>query len=324
MLSSVEAVQTINSLVKENTPFLFIIDFEKENNIVLPIDQLPTHNIFFQTQNHSNFEPNWSNRDLQIFEKQPISYEVYSEMYRRAQHELNIGNSFLLNLTVPTFVSCNLGLYDLFLSAQAKYKLYFQDSFIVFSPECFVTIEEEIIKTYPMKGTIRADIPNACDIILHDKKEAAEHATIVDLLRNDLSMVASDVEVVKYRYTDLIQTNYGSIYQVSSEIRGKLSRDYQNHLGEIIFSLLPAGSVTGAPKTKTVSIIKQIELQTRGFYTGVFGTWSNNCLDSAVMIRFIRNDNGKFYYHSGGGITFQSDCNTEYKEMIDKVYVPVY
>jgi para-aminobenzoate synthetase component I len=323
MLNSVEAVNTINSLVKENTPFLFIIDFEKENNIVLPFDHLPAHNISFKTPNHSNFKLPGFNRELLLFEKNPVSFSVYESMFQCAQHELSIGNSFLLNLTVPTPVRCNRGLYDLFLSAQAKYKLYFQDSFIVFSPECFVTINEDVIKTYPMKGTIRADIPNAREIILNDKKEAAEHATIVDLLRNDLSMVASKVEVSKYRYTDLIQTNFGSIYQVSSEIRGKLPAGYQNHLGEIIFSLLPAGSVTGAPKAKTVSIIKQIELVPREFYTGVFGTWSNNCLDSAVMIRFIRNDNGNLYYQSGGGITFQSNCSAEYKEMIDKVYVPV-
>jgi para-aminobenzoate synthetase component I len=323
MLSSVEAVKTINSLVKENTPFLFIIDFEKENNIVLPFDQLPAHNIFFKTQSQQNFETDNLIRGLQTFEKDPVSIGVYEDMFLRAQHELNIGNSFLLNLTLPTPVRCNLGLYDLFLASKAKYKLYFQDSFIVFSPECFITINKDIITTYPMKGTIRADIPNARDILLNDRKEAAEHATIVDLLRNDLSMVASQVEVSRYRFTDLIQTNFGPIYQVSSQIQGKLSDGFQNHLGEIIFSLLPAGSVTGAPKTKTVSIIKQIELLPRGFYTGVFGTWSNNCLDSAVMIRFIRNDGGNFYYHSGGGITFQSDCDTEYKEMIDKVYVPV-
>lgn len=174
-----------------------------------------------------------------------------------------------------------------------------------------------------MKGTIRADIPNALEIILNDSKEAAEHATIVDLLRNDLSMVASDVEVARFRYNELVNTNYGAIYQISSEIRGTLPPHYENRLGEILLSLLPAGSVTGAPKEKTVDIINSVELCPRGFYTGVFGIWDTCGLDSAVMIRFIRNNNGKLVYHSGGGITFQSNWESEYNEIIDKVYVPV-
>jgi para-aminobenzoate synthetase component 1 len=87
--------------------------------------------------------------------------------------------------------------------------------------------------------------------------------------------------------------------------------------------LLPAGSVSGAPKPKTLEIIKEIEEENRGYYTGVFGYYNGSELDSGVMIRFIENRAGKYFYRSGGGITTQSIVESEYQEAIDKVYVPV-
>lgn len=94
---------------------------------------------------------------------------------------------------------------------------------------------------------------------MSDKKEAAEHATIVDLIRNDLSRVAEHVRVDKYRYIDVLHTNKGNILQTSSEISGKLPTDYQKHIGNILDAMLPAGSITGAPKDKTMEIIHEAE-----------------------------------------------------------------
>ena len=137
------------------------------------------------------------------------------------------------------------------------YKLWLKDRFVCFSPEIFVRIEKGKIKSFPMKGTIDATLPDAEQLLMQDTKEAAEHATIVDLIRNDLSMVSEHVEVTSYRYIDRLQTNKGPILQTSSEICGTLPEDYTAHLGDIIFRLLPAGSITGAPKPKTVEIIAQ-------------------------------------------------------------------
>ncbi|OGU77880.1 MAG: hypothetical protein A2279_07140 [Stygiobacter sp. RIFOXYA12_FULL_38_9] len=86
--------------------------------------------------------------------------------------------------------------------------------------------------------------------------------------------------------------------------------------------MLPAGSISGAPKKKTVEIIQNAEKLERGYYTGVFGYYDGNNLDSAVMIRFIEQTAEGLVYRSGGGITFMSDVNSEYQELIDKVYVP--
>ena len=157
------------------------------------------------------------------------------------------------------------------------------------------------------------------------KKEAAEHATIVDLIRNDLSIIAEQVQVKRYRYVDHLTTNKGEILQTSSEITGQLPTDYRENIGTLLFRLLPAGSITGAPKPRTMEIIDAAEGYERDFYTGVMGCYNQGQLDSAVMIRFIDQDkNGQLHYKAGGGITAQSNNDDEYKEVIEKVYVPIY
>ena len=159
--------------------------------------------------------------------------------------------------------------------------------------------------------------------ILNDPKELAEHITIVDLIRNDISQVASNVVVKRFRYIEEIRTHEKNLLQVSSEIVGDLTPDYSSCIGDLILSLLPAGSVSGAPKSKTVEIIRAAENERRGYYTGVFGYFDGVNLDSGVMIRYIERSGDKLFYRSGGGITTQSNARTEYQELIDKVYVPI-
>jgi para-aminobenzoate synthetase component I len=136
-------------------------------------------------------------------------------------------------------------------------------------------------------------------------------------------MVSYPVQVNKFRYTDTIHTNHKILLQVSSEITGTLPDNWHENLGQIICSLLPAGSITGAPKKKTVEIIKEAEQYNRGYYTGIFGFYDGYCLDSAVIIRYIENINNQLFYKSGGGITIYSEIQSEYQELIDKVYIPV-
>lgn len=180
------------------------------------------------------------------------------------------------------------------------------------------------IYSHPMKGTIDASLPDARNLLLNDEKEAAEHATITDLIRNDLSQVATEVTVTRYRYLDELHTHSGRLLQMSSEIRGRLPEHYREELGTLFFKLLPAGSITGAPKQKTVEIIREAETYERGFYTGVMGYFDGRNLDSAVMIRFLEQTDDGLVYKSGGGITFRSDARNEYEEMVKKIYVPIY
>ena len=173
-----------------------------------------------------------------------------------------------------------------------------------------------------MKGTIDAAIPNAKEIILADEKEMAEHIMIVDLLRNDLSIVAKNVKVEQFRYVDEINAGDKKLLQVSSHISGELQENWQEHLGDILKALLPAGSISGTPKKSTVELIEKIEGYERGFFSGVFGVFDGESLDSGVMIRFIEKTEQGYVYKSGGGITIESNPKAEYKEMCDKIYLP--
>jgi para-aminobenzoate synthetase component 1 len=158
---------------------------------------------------------------------------------------------------------------------------------------------------------------------MNSYKEKCEHNTIVDLLRNDLSMVSDNVHVSRYRYIDRIKTHNGEILQTSSEIAGKLPSDWHSRLGDIIFKLLPAGSICGAPKPATLKLIADAERSPRGWYTGVWGYYDGTTLDTAVMIRCLARINGKTYFHSGGGITINSCAEDEYNEVLQKIYLPI-
>ena len=254
--------------------------------------------------------------------RHPVPYGRYLEAFTRVVGAQRAGDSYLCNLTFPTAIDITLTLGEIFHAAGSPYRLLVRDNFTVFSPESFVRIKGGVISSYPMKGTIGAMVPDAETELLADEKEFAEHLTIVDLIRNDLGIVARDIRVERFRYVERIETSGGGILQTSSEITGRLPRDYRERIGEIVAALLPAGSVTGAPKKRTVEIIKEAEGYDRGYYTGVFGCFDGNDLDSAVMIRFIEMTDTGPVFKSGGGITVYSDPESEYQELIEKVYVP--
>lgn len=325
------AIQRMNQWGKERKVFFFLISFDGELCIVCPPDELPSSDLLFNFNGRTNEgfslreEKDSIHQEQIIWDVFPEPYPQYQKSFDIVHENLLLGNSFLLNLTCRTLVETNLSLKDIYDNSRAKYRLWWRNHFTMFSPEIFVQIKKGWIHAFPMKGTIDADNPHAEQRLLENKKEAAEHATITDLLRNDLSMVARHVSVQRYRYVDKLSTHKGMLLQTSSEITGQLSDDFHCHLGDIFFSLLPAGSITGAPKKKTVDIIREAENYDRGFYTGVTGLFDGENLDSAVIIRFVEEDkHGKMYFKSGGGITCQSECRKEYEEMIEKIYVPIY
>ncbi|HCV49897.1 MAG TPA: aminodeoxychorismate synthase component I [Saprospirales bacterium] len=319
-----ESIEKINKLGTKRIPFFFMIDFEMKKPIIYPLDELPDH-IWYDLNGVSNRKANEADSVFFRFEPNPVSKQEYTKAFARVQGHLQYGNTFLLNLAFPSQVDTELSLEDVYHRSEAKYKLYLKDELVVFSPEIFVQIKDDYIYSYPMKGTIDAEAMGADLHILNDKKEIAEHSTIVDLIRNDLSMVAKEVRVTKFRYIDTIKTNVNKLHQVSSEIRGKLSSNFHDRLGSILFTLLPAGSISGAPKPKTLEIIREAELYDRGYYTGVFGIYDGETLDSGVMIRYIEQiADGSLQYRSGGGITAMSNLETEYQELIDKIYVPTH
>lgn len=313
----------MNTLGEARVPFLFLIDFEQRQPLIVPLSEVWPGELLYDFEGVRN-DPATPPSDQPLsMTREVLDFAVYQRAFEYVMNQLRVGNSFLVNLTFPTELTLNLSLRELFYRSQARYKLWLRDQFVVFSPESFVRIAEGQIRTYPMKGTIDAAVPNARHQILHDLKEIAEHTTIVDLLRNDLSRFATQVRVARFRYVEELKTAQSSLLQVSSEIVGTLPANYHPHLGDLLASLLPAGSVSGAPKPKTLEIIREAELGPRGYYTGVMGVYDGEQLNSGVMIRFVEQVGDQYFYRSGGGITARSALEAEYKELCDKIYVPV-
>ena len=315
-------VEKMNRWGKAGTPFLFLLDFELAKPVVLRLSDIDASEIAYQIGAWTNVAP-VRYRPLAPLKFTPPERRRFDRAFERVQEEIRAGNTYLLNLCFPVRLEGPLSLAQIFEQTQAKYKLRYRDEFVCFSPEIFVRIRDGIISTYPMKGTLDASVPDAAERLRRDPKERAEHATIVDLMRNDLSRVATDICVKRFMYLDTLHTDKGDLLQMSSEITGRLPDDYPERIGDILASLLPAGSVSGAPKRKTVEIIGEVEQEPRGYYTGVAGIFDGRQLDSAVMIRFVEQRDGGYYYRSGGGVTFQSDPDREYEELERKVYLPL-
>ena len=368
-----EIIDKINRLASQDEPFLFVINYQGDKAFIRLLSDIPPEECLFDFEGRRNFshvrkETLKEEIPEVTWQIEPPLYKDYEQSFGIVKSNIMGGNSYLTNLTCKVPVNCNLSLEDIFYRAKGKYKLLLRNTrtqaedkahlkeeaqnkahlkeenideilnpFVCFSPETFIRIKGGRIYSYPMKGTLDASLPDAEKLLMEDRKEAAEHATIVDLIRNDLSRVAEDVRVDKYRYIDVLHTNKGDILQTSSEISGRLPEDYRNHLGEILDAQLPAGSITGAPKDKTMQIIQEAEGYDRGFYTGIMGIYDQGELNSAVMIRFIEEEvfpskteeeknseaSRKLYFKAGGGITSKSDCRKEYEEVIQKIYLPI-
>ena len=323
MFGKISIKEQMNTWAETWVPFIFIIDFELNKPLIFRLDKIDNNKLLYYINGLTNCNNNIS-RPIQFhLVKHPEKYEEYMIKFNKVAEQIRYGNSYLVNLTCSTPIELNLTLKEVFLTSNSKYKIWFDEQFVCFSPEIFVKIHNGIIRSFPMKGTIDASIPDAEKVILNDTKETAEHYTIVDLIRNDLNSVSKRIRVVRFRYIDTILTNEKKILQVSSEVCGELEQNYLSHIGDIIYALLPAGSVSGAPKRKTTEIIAETENDNRGYYTGIFGIFDGYDLDSSVMIRFIENKDTSYFYRSGGGITSFSDPLSEYNEMIDKIYVPI-
>jgi para-aminobenzoate synthetase component 1 len=185
-----------------------------------------------------------------------------------------------------------------------------ENSFIVScSPELFLEKNKFILKTQPIKGTDTNS--NFDNKILKNKKEEAELSMIVDLLRNDLNTVSNNVKITKHRKI----MNLGNLVHTYSELIGETKLK----LYEILPKILPAGSISGCPKSSSIFEIYNKEKFKRNFYTGNFGWWEKDDFTLNILIRsFIFLDNMKAYYHAGGGIVDDSISESEYNEIFLK------
>lgn len=312
----------MDNLSQQNIPFFFFVDFLSDNIFIFQEKDLENIDIAVKFP-HFTTEKNLPQIEKKIqWESFPQNQETYQKGFEIVLKNIKEGNSYLTNYTCQTEIETNLSLKEIYTLSDAKYKVYYNDLFTFFSPETFIEIKNNKILTYPMKGTIDASIEDAQNILKTNKKELAEHYTVVDLLRNDLSIIADNVKVEKFQKIDFIKTRQKNLYAMSSIISGKIKSEYQQKIGSILKKLLPAGSILGAPKDKTLKIILEAENYNRDFYTGVCGWFDGKNLDSCVMIRFLEKQGKKLFYKSGGGITHQSQLKEEYEEMKNKIYVP--
>jgi len=189
------------------------------------------------------------------------------------------------------------------------------------SPELQVSTEQEVVTTYPIAGTRRL-APSAEenkqleDDLLADEKERAEHNMLVDLARNDIGMISAfdTVEVTEY-----MQIEYFShVMHLVSKVQGRLKPGYT--MFDAFYSTFPAGTVSGAPKIRSMQLIEELEPIRRGPYAGTVGYFGlNQEMVQAITIRTIFGRNQNFAMQAGAGIVLDSDPNREYEETLHKL-----
>ena len=171
------------------------------------------------------------------------------------------------------------------------------------SPELFLERKGEVIKTTPIKGTSKSDD--------FGEKDRAENVMIVDLMRNDFGAICVPGSVDVPRL--LASESHPGLYHLVSDITGRLRSGLK--WSELLSCLLPAGSISGAPKSAALKVIKEVEKIDRGPYCGVIGWVENDQAILSVGIRiFWSSNDGKINFGTGAGITWQSDANSEWEE----------
>jgi para-aminobenzoate synthetase len=253
----------------------------------------------------------------------------YAAAYDRVQEHLHAGNSYEVNLTHRIEVAADLDPVVAYLRLRAlnpaPYAGFLQHDvpgarawLLSSSPERYATIgADRTIETRPIKGTTPRDPDPARDADLRarlagEPRFRSENLMIVDLLRNDLSMVCTPGTV---EVPDLMRVeSYPSVHQLVSTVRGRL-RDGVTAVAALR-ALFPAGSMTGAPKLRTMAIIDEVEATPRGVYAGAFG-WlaADGRADLGVVIRSLTTaGDGRWRLGTGGGITVLSDVEGEHAE----------
>ncbi len=253
-----------------------------------------------------------------------LSKNEYEEGVLKIKEYIRSGDIYQANLTRKISGRTNLSPFDIAIRLKNSNPVEFGvfakigDKYVIStSPERFFRVEYSVMTAEPIKGTVRRSESEAEDRInlsnlIKNKKELAELSMIVDLLRNDMNKICSDVAVKGFPLVMKLK----NVYHLYSVIEGELET---GSFTEIIKALFPGGSITGCPKIRACQIIEELEKSGRGLYTGNFGyiTFNGN-MDFNIMIRTLFYDNGLVSFNTGGGITLLSDPVQEYEETIHK------
>ena len=253
--------------------------------------------------------------------------EQYCEMVEKAKHYIMEGDIFqivLSNRLEAGFEGSLLNTYRVLRTVNpSPYMFYFSSSDMEVagaSPETLVKLENGVLHTFPLAGTRPRGKTEKEDKalekeLLADPKELAEHSMLVDLGRNDLGKISrfGTVEVEKAYCIE----RYSHVMHIGSTVRGEIRDD--KHALDAIDAVLPAGTLSGAPKIRACQLINDLENNKRGIYGGAIGYLSfTGNLDTCIAIRIAYKKNGKVFVRSGAGIVADSVPEKEYQECINK------
>ena len=258
--------------------------------------------------------------------------ETYCSMVERAKHYIREGDIFqivLSNRLSAPFEGSLLNTYRILRTLNpSPYMFYFSGTDVEVagaSPETLVKLEDGILHTFPLAGTRpRGKTPEEDaaleEELLQDEKELAEHNMLVDLGRNDLGKISKfgTVEVEKLHSIE----RYSHVMHIGSTVRGEIRPPYDAF--SAVEAVLPAGTLSGAPKIRACQLIAEFENNKRGIYGGAIGyiDFTGN-MDTCIAIRLAYKKNGKVFVRSGAGIVADSVPEKEYQECINKAQAVV-
>ncbi|MFA7578181.1 MAG: chorismate-binding protein, partial [Candidatus Muiribacteriota bacterium] len=244
----------------------------------------------------------------------------YFEKIESIKKLIKSGFTYQINYTERFFINNFISPYNLY-SVINKNKSRFQAIIPLFngqylisdSPERLFSITDHKIKAEPVKGTLSSEIINAEKKLLESEKDLQELAMITDLLRNDICGIINK-NSLEVKFPEIMKIP--GIIHLYSVINGKINK--KKNFSQILTSLFPGGSITGVPKIETMKIINKLEKYPRRFYTGSLGIILNNNVDFNILIRSYFWDREKYIYGAGGGITYWSEAEKEWEEMLLK------
>ncbi len=256
-----------------------------------------------------------------------FSEQEYCAMVEKAKHYIYEGDIFQVVLSNRLEADYEGSLFNAYRMLRtinpSPYMFYFSSDDIEVagaSPETLVKLEDGVLHTFPLAGTRPRGKDAAEDErlrteLLGDEKERAEHNMLVDLGRNDLGKVSKYGSVEVEDYMAVLQ--YSHVMHIGSTVRGEI-RDDKDSL-DAVDAVLPAGTLSGAPKIRAMEIINELENNKRGIYGGAIGyvDFTGN-LDTCIAIRTVFKKNDKIFVRSGAGIVADSVPENEYHECINK------
>lgn len=274
-------------------------------------------------------EQRWDYDDIEEEEywQASLSEHEFKEAVTKVQNYIANGDVFQVNLSVRQAKKLHTEPFHIYEKLReinpSPYMSYFQTpnfQLVSASPELLVKKQGEDISTRPIAGTRSRGKDEREDeqlarTLIENEKEKAEHVMLVDLERNDLGRVSrfGSVEVNEL----MVIEKYSHVMHIVSNVRGKLDPAYD--LYDVIEATFPGGTITGAPKVRTMEIIEELEPVRRGLYTGSIG-WIgyNGNMELNIAIRTMVAKNGYAYVQAGAGIVIDSNPEAEYKESLKK------